>query len=99
MESPSSNLLTPFNYHQWKEDIEITLCSKVLYRVTMGMDPNPNAAVDKSKYWNKLDEAYGFLRLSISKDLLLHLSVLKTPKEVWEQLAKLFGKKDDMRAY
>ena len=42
---------------------------------------------------------YGFLRLSISRYLLFHHSGLKTPKEVWEQIAKLFGNQDDMRAY
>ena len=65
----------------------------------MGTKPEPNAIVEKSKYWNNIDEAYGFLCLSISKDLLFHLSRLKTPKEVWEQLVKLFGKQDYMRAY
>ena len=54
----------------------------------MGMEPEPNVAVEKSKYWSKLDEAYGFLCLSISKDILFHLSGLKTPKKVWEQLKK-----------
>ena len=54
------NFLTPFNYHQWKEDIEIQLRSKGLYRVTMGTKQDPNALVDRTKYWNKLDEAYGF---------------------------------------
>ena len=58
----------------------------------MGMKIEPNAVIEKGKYWNKLDEAYSFLCLSISKDLLFHLSGLKTPKEVWEQLVKLFGK-------
>ena len=82
----SSNLLTPFNYHQWKEDIEIQLHSKGLYKVTMDMEVELNHVVDKAKYWNKLDEAYGFICLSISKDLLFHISGLKTPKEIWDQL-------------
>ena len=80
MDSSSSNILTPFNYHQWKEDIEISFFSKGLYKVTMGKDLEPNAAVEKSKYWNKLDEMYGFLCLSISKDLLFHISGFNTPK-------------------
>ena len=65
------------------------------------MDTNiePNHVVDKEKYWNKLDEAYGFLFLSISRDLLFHINVLKTPKYVWDKLASLFDKKDDLRIY
>ena len=58
----------------------------------MGADIEPNAVIEKGKYWNKLDEVYDFLCLSISKDILFHLSGLKTPKEVWEQIAKLFDK-------
>ena len=65
MDSYSNKLLTPFNYHQWKEDTEIILRSKELYRVTLDKEPKPNAAVEKSKYMNKLDEAYGFLYLGI----------------------------------
>ena len=80
MDSSSSNILNPFNYHQWKEDIEISLHSKGLFRVTMGMEIDPNAVIEKEKYWNKLDEAYGFLCFSISKDLIFHLSGLKTSK-------------------
>ena len=93
------NLLTPFNYHQWKEDMEIQLCSKGLYRVTMDTRIEPNHVVDKSRYSNKLDEAYGFLCLSISKYILFHTTGLKTPKEIWDQLASLFDKQDDLWIY
>ena len=40
----------------------------------MNIEVDPNAAADEIKYWNKMDEAYGFLCLSISKDLLFHIS-------------------------
>ena len=65
----------------------------------MGIEIEPNAVIENLKYWNKLDEVYGFLCLSISKDLLFHLFVLNTHKEVWEQLAKIFGKQDYLRSY
>ena len=95
----SSNLLTPFDYHQWKEGIEIKLHSKGLCRVTMGTEQDPNALVGRTKYWNNIKEAYRFLCLSISKDLLFHLTGLKTAKEIWEQIATLFDKQDDLRIY
>ena len=72
--------LTPFNYHQWKEDTEIQLHAKGLYRVTMDTEIEPNHVVDKAIYSNKLDEAFGFLCLSIYKYLLFHIMRLKTPK-------------------
>ena len=76
-----NNLLTPFNYHQWKEDTKIIFHSKGLYRVIMGTKPGPNAAIEKSKYMNKLDETYVFLCISISNDLLFHVHGLRLPKK------------------
>ena len=73
--------------------MDIQLHSKGLYKVTMDMEVELNHVVDKAKYWNKLDEAYGFLSLSISRDILFHITGLKTPKDIWEQLATLFYKK------
>ena len=55
--------------------------------------------IDKARLLNKKDESFGFLCLSISRDLLFHLSRLKTPKEIWDKLETLYGKKDDLRVY
>ena len=55
--------------------------------------------IDKARFLNKKDEAFRFLCLSISKDLLFHLSGLKTPKEIWDKLEILYGKQDDLRVY
>ena len=65
----------------------------------MNMEVQPIHYVYKEKYWNKLDEAYGFLCLSISRDLLFHITGLKTPKEIWDQLATMFDKQDELRIY
>ena len=77
-------LLTPFNYYQWKGDMEIQLRAKGLYKVTMNTEEEPNHVVDKARFFNKMDEAFGFLCLSISKDLLFHLSGLKPLKAIWD---------------
>ena len=76
----SVDLLTSFNFHSWKEDMEIQLRSRGLYRVTMDTKEEPGSTIDKSRFLNKKDEAFGFLCLSVSRDLLFHLSGLKTPK-------------------
>ena len=65
----------------------------------MDTEIEPNHVVDKARYWNKLDEAFGFLWISISKDILFHITGLKIPKEIWDQLASLFDKQDDLRIY
>ena len=79
--------------------MEIQIHSKRLYRVTMDTEEEPGSAIDKSIFLNKKDEAFRFLSLSVSWDLLFHLSGLKTPKEIWEKVETLYGKQDDLRVY
>ena len=59
----------------------IQLRAKGLYRVTMGIEVEPNSAVEKAKYFNRLDEAFGLLCLSISREILFHIDSWKTPNE------------------
>ena len=87
----SVDLLTPFNFHSWKGDMEIHLHSIGLYRVTMDTEEEPGTAIDKSRFLNKNDEAFRFLCLSVSRDILFNLSGLKTPKEIWDKLEALYG--------
>ena len=72
---------------------------KGLYRVTMETEEDPNASVEKIKWHDRRDEAYGLLCMSISRDLLFHLNGLTSPNEVWEKLADIFGKIDEMRGH
>ena len=71
--------------------MEIQLCAKGFYRVTMDTKEEPASVTYKAKFLNKKDKAFGFLCLSVSQDLLFHLSGLKTPKEIWEKLETLYG--------
>ena len=95
----SIEILTLFDFHSWKGDMEIQLHARGLYRVTMDIEEEPTSMIDKARFLNKKDKAFGFLCLSISRDLLFHLSGLKTPKEIWDKLETLYGKKDDLRFY
>ena len=92
-------LLTPYNLHTWKNKMELQLHSKGLHRVTMDTEVEPGSTIEKSRFLNKKDEAFGFLCHSISKDLLFHITDLKTPKEIWDKLESLYGKHDDLRVY
>ena len=85
-------ILTPFNFFEWKAEMEILLRAKCLYRVTMETEAEPNAAAEKIKWHNRRDEAYGLLCLSISRDLLFHLNGFTSLDQVWEKLYYLFGK-------
>ena len=55
--------------------------------------------VEKPKYFNRLDEAYGLLCLSISREILFHIDSLTTPNEVWVKLESLFGKTNELRGH
>ena len=51
-------LLTPFNFHSWKGDMEIQLHARGLYRVTMEIEEDPASVTDKARFLNKKDEAF-----------------------------------------
>ena len=62
-------LLKPINYFEWKTKMVIQMRSKGLYRVTMGIKTELNSTVEKSKYFNRFDEAFGMLCLGIGETL------------------------------
>ena len=99
MDQSQKIILTLFNLFEWKEDMEIMLRAKGLYKVTMETEAEPNAAAKKIKWHNMRDEAYGLLCLSISRDLIFHLDGLTSPNEVCEKISDLFGKTDEMRGH
>ena len=79
--------------------MDILLREKGLYKVTMAIEGEPNAVVEKIKWHNKRDEAYGLVCLSISRDPLFHLDGLTSPNEVWDKLEQIFGNTYDMRGH
>ena len=99
MDQSQTIILTPFNFFEWKAEMEILLRAKGLYRLTMETEAEPNPAVEKIKWHKMRDESYALLCLSISRDLLFHLDGLKSPNEVWEKLVEIFGKTDEMRGH
>ena len=79
MDSTLAIILTSFKYYELKSKIGILLRSKGLYRVTLALENESNAVIEKAKWHNRLDEAYGLLFLSISLNILFHLHGLTTP--------------------
>ena len=92
-------ILTPFNYVDWREDMQVSLCNKGFFRIILGREVEPHHPTEKNKFLNRLDEAFGYLCTHISRYLLFHLVVLSTPKEAWENLEVLFGKQDEIRGH
>ena len=60
----------------------------------MGTKTEPNNVLEKAKYFNRIDEEFGMLCLSASRDLLFHVYSLGTLDEVWLKIESLFGKTD-----
>ena len=79
--------------------MESFLRTKLLFRLTEETEAMPILNHDKEKYLNRLGEAHGYLFLSVSQDLHFHIQELNTPKEIWDKLASLFDKKDEMRVH
>jgi hypothetical protein len=99
LSQPKKLILNPFNYFEWKTKISLLLQSKGLYWVTMGTEKEPTTAVEKIKYFNKLDEEIGLIFLSISRYLLFHVGRATTLDVVWTTLEGLFGKHVAMRVH
>ena len=72
----------PFNLFNWKVEMVIQLRAKGIYRVTMGTEVEPNFVVEKAQYFNKLDEVFGLLCLSILREILFHIDSLITSNEL-----------------
>ena len=89
-------ILTPFNYVYWWEDMKVSLRSKGFFRIIIGREDEPHHLANKNKFMNHLDEAFGYICTHISRYLLFHLEGLRNPKESWEKLEVLFGKQDEL---
>ena len=65
----------------------------------MGKEIEPQQYVEKNKFLNQRDEAFGFMCTHISRDILFHFEILRTPKEAWDNIEYLFGKQDELRGH
>jgi hypothetical protein len=65
----------------------------------MDTETEPTSSIEKSKYLNQMDEAFGTICSLISPELLFHISSCKTPNEVWTTMEGIFGKQDEMRGH
>jgi hypothetical protein len=65
----------------------------------MNIEIEPKSSIEKSKYLNRMDEAFGTICSLISPELLFHISSCKTPNEAWTTMEGIFGKQDEMRGH
>ena len=76
--------------------MQVSLCKIGMFRMTMGRETEPQQYVEKNKFLNRLDEAFGFIGTHISRYILFHIDRLRTLKESLEKLEYLFGKQYEL---
>jgi hypothetical protein len=99
MEFPKEFILTPYNFFAWKEKMIMHIRSRGLYKLTMNTEAEPTSAIVKSRYLNRMDEAFGTICSLISPELLFYISSCKTPNEAETTMEGIFGKHDEMRGH
>eukprot|EP00253_Pinus_taeda_P021452 PITA_21452 len=99
MESPCQVILDSTNYFQSVSYMEDLLRSKGLYRIVTGQEKKPKDEDKVAKLENRQDQARGLIGMSISPDLRFHIAELDTPHEALEQITKVFGIKNEIRAH
>ena len=98
-QTPEPQILTTSNYLDWSIDMQLSLCKHGYHWNIHGWEPEPHQPIEQNKFLNHCDEAFGYLCTYISRDLLFHLEGLRTPREAWEKLDRLFNKQDELRGY
>jgi hypothetical protein len=99
MKFPKEFILTPYNFFSWKDGMVMHLQRRGLYKLSMDTETEPTSSIEKHKYLNRMDEAYGTIYSLISPELLFHISSCKTPNEVWTTMEGIFGKQDAMKGH
>jgi hypothetical protein len=65
----------------------------------MNTETEPTSSIEKSRYLNRMDEAFGTICSLIFYELLFHISSCKSPNEAWTTMQGNFGKKEKMSGH
>ena len=71
-QSPTPRILTTSNSLDWRIDMQMDLSKHGYLRIILGREAEPHQPVEKNKFLNRCDEAFGYLCTHISRDLLFH---------------------------
>ena len=93
-------LLTPYNYHEWKQVVSNQLMSIGFLRMMLGQDLEPTTGVaERRKWFDRRDKALGSLRFTMFDDFLYHIASCTHPHDAWTTLEGIFGKSDRIRKF
>ena len=84
-------LLSPFNYVDWKQKMNIYLKRQCLFDVSIGALSKPNYYEEKIDWLNNCDRAYGIFFLAMSPNIHHLIDSVEYPFELWKNLDKAFS--------
>ncbi|KAA0037350.1 Integrase, catalytic core [Cucumis melo var. makuwa] len=86
------------NYKTWSTCMKSYLQGQDLWDVVGGTEVNPPEDAATLKKWNiKAGKATFAIKTTIDEEMLEHISIMETPKKVWDTFTSLFSKKNDAR--
>ena len=95
----SVDLLTPYNFHSWKGDMEIQLHSKGLYRVTMDTEDEPGSAIENQYSWTRRMKHSDSCASLFPKIFFSIFRDWRLQRKFGTNLETLYGEQDDLRVY
>lgn len=79
------------DFHTWQIQMQLHLIEKDLWDVVKPNSVIPTDVGELAKWNVKNQKALGTIGLGLSKAYLHHVNFVKSAKEIWESLNKLFG--------
>ncbi|KAH9312384.1 hypothetical protein KI387_027419, partial [Taxus chinensis] len=81
------------NFHTWKVKIQMQLMNKNIWRIVDGKEPAPLHPTRLAEWEIRDDKAKAIIGLALSDSELHYVDLDKNPKDIWDNLSKLFGSK------
>ena len=66
-QTPDPQILTTSNYLVWRIDMQLALCKDGYHKIIHGWEVEPHQSVERNKFLNCCDEAFGYLCTYISR--------------------------------
>jgi hypothetical protein len=95
MESVPLEKFNGHNFHAWKVNIQLHLMSRNLWAIVKGTEKAPTDARQLLEWEKREERTNSILGLSLLDSQLHLIDLSKSSTQMWEQLSKIFGEKDE----
>jgi hypothetical protein len=93
--SSSQNILTPFNYDEWKPKMIAFLKRQCLFDMCIGNTRDFDSDEEENDWLNDCDRAFGAICLAMSPCMRYLSKTAENPSDLWVQLDREFGKQEE----